>query len=102
MHADARSLLAWNLRRLRIIKGWSQQQLAEHSGLHRSYVGAVERGERNIGLDNLERLALALQTPLDALLDSRAQHRQLRDAQTPYQTGRSESACRVFLAICRS
>ncbi len=50
-------------RRIRLIRqqrGWSQEVLAELADLNRSYVGAVERGEHNIGVDTVERLAVAL------------------------------------------
>ena len=63
-----RRILARNLRRLRRQRGWSQEQLAARAGLHRTYVGAVERGERNIGLDNIGRLAWALDVSPAALL----------------------------------
>jgi transcriptional regulator with XRE-family HTH domain len=57
---DRRKAFGRRLRELRISKGYSQEWLAELAGLHRTYVGDVERGERNISLDNIWRLANAL------------------------------------------
>ena len=56
------------VRRLRRAKGLSQEELAFRSGLNRTYVGAVERGERNIALLNIRRLAEALGCPPGDLL----------------------------------
>lgn len=44
---------------MRIAKGWSQEELAKRAKLHRTYIGSVERHERNISLINIERIAKA-------------------------------------------
>ena len=67
---QARRTFAGNLRARRTAAGWSQEELADRSGLHRTYIGSVERGERNISVDNMERLALALGAPLEELVRS--------------------------------
>lgn len=56
----AREVLAVNLVALRRDRGWSQEELAFEAGLHRTFVAHVERQVRNIALDNIEKLALAL------------------------------------------
>jgi transcriptional regulator with XRE-family HTH domain len=58
--SDARDVLARNLRLIRGRMGISQEALADMAGLHRTYVGSVERGQRNISIDNIEKLADAL------------------------------------------
>ena len=65
---NARAVFAENLRRMRQAKRLSQEALAELSGLHRTYVGWVERAERNVSIDNLERLANALDSTIRDLL----------------------------------
>ena len=56
------------MRELRLAKGWTQEELAEHTGLHPTYIGGVERGERNLGLDNILKIARALGQRPSALL----------------------------------
>jgi len=84
MEQNTRRILSHNVRYFRCLNGWSQEQLAEQCGLHRTYVGAIERGERNLGLDNLERLADALRVPASLLLVSRRQD-SVREPTARYQ-----------------
>ena len=63
-----RVLFAKNVRHHRNLLGWSQEALAEASGLHRTYVGSVERCERNISIDNIQRIAESLGVFPDVLL----------------------------------
>ena len=66
--SSARRIFAENLRKARLAKGLSQEGLAELSGLHRTYVGSVERAERNVSIDNMERLSTAVSVSLPELL----------------------------------
>jgi transcriptional regulator with XRE-family HTH domain len=56
------------VRRLRRGAGYSQESFADKCGVHRTYMGSVERGETNISLDNLERIAKALNMTAGQLL----------------------------------
>jgi transcriptional regulator with XRE-family HTH domain len=67
---SARLNFSKNLKKLRLEKGLSQEDLADECGLHRTYVSSVERGERNITVDNMEKLAIALGVDLKELIGS--------------------------------
>ncbi len=59
------------IRRLRKDAGYSQESFADRCGVHRTYMGSVERGETNISLDNIERIARALRlTPAQLLAEA--------------------------------
>ncbi len=57
---DVKPLFGERVRQLRKARGWSQEEFAHRAGLDRSYVGGVERGERNISLENICLLAAGL------------------------------------------
>ena len=57
--ADIRTTVGDKVRRLRDRRGWSQEQLGFEAGLHRNYIGGIERGERNVGVVNLAKIAFA-------------------------------------------
>jgi len=58
--SDVKLAFGQRVRQLRIEKGYSQEAFALKCRLHRTYIGAVERGERNISLMNIYRIAIAL------------------------------------------
>jgi len=49
--------------------GLSQEELASRAGVHRTYIGMIERAEKNITLENIEKIATALKIPLDKLMN---------------------------------
>jgi transcriptional regulator with XRE-family HTH domain len=65
----ARLVFARNLRQVRRLKDLSQEALALNADLSRTYVSGVERGDRNISIDNMDSLALAIGVPLRELVD---------------------------------
>jgi transcriptional regulator with XRE-family HTH domain len=65
---SARRIFADNLRKARLARELSQEDLAELASLHRTYVGSVERAERNVSIDNMERLAVSVGVSLPSLL----------------------------------
>ena len=66
---QAREIIANNIRKLRQMQKLSQEDFAEKAELHRTYIGSIERGERNVSVDNLERIAKALGVDIRKLFD---------------------------------
>ena len=57
-----------SVKKLRLEKGWTQEQLAHRADLHRTYIGSIEKSERNVSLLNVERIAKALGVDIKVLL----------------------------------
>ena len=70
MKADLKQF-GQRVRELRLGAGMSQEELADRAGLHRTYIGGIERGERNIGLLNVFRLATTFGIPVADLFPSK-------------------------------
>ncbi len=66
--SDINTEVGLNIRKIREKMELSQENLAAIAGLHRTYIGQIERGEKNIGLKNLERIAKALKVTIKDLL----------------------------------
>ena len=56
------------VRKLRTAQGLSQEAFAQQTGLHRTYIGGIERGERNVSLENIEKIAIGLNLTVSELL----------------------------------
>ena len=59
-NTDPKAILAENIRRIRVATGLSQEGLADRAGLHRTYISSLERGQRNVSVQNIFVLADAL------------------------------------------
>jgi transcriptional regulator with XRE-family HTH domain len=64
---DAKEILAWNLRKMRVAKGLTQEALADEAGLERAYLGRIENGKENITLSQIDKLSTTLGTSVSEL-----------------------------------
>ena len=67
--ADINKQVGARIRKFRLAKGLSQEELAFEADLHRAYIGQIERGEKNIGVQNLQKIATALKVKISKLID---------------------------------
>ncbi|MDG4668653.1 helix-turn-helix transcriptional regulator [Mycobacterium sp. 236(2023)] len=70
MEGELQRIVGRNLRQIRLDRGYSQEAFADYMGVHRTYMGAVERGERNLTLQTLERIADFLEIDPRELLNA--------------------------------
>lgn len=75
--ADLARQVGERIRAIRKVRRWTQEELASRAGLHYTYVGAVERGEKNLTRKSLQRLAGTLGIPMPDLLKEAAHVRAL-------------------------
>jgi len=68
MADDIKLKLGRKIRETRVKEGYSQEELASRCGLHRTYISDIERGERNVSVENIEKIAKALKTEPNELL----------------------------------
>lgn len=68
MAEDIKLKLGRKIRETRVKEGYSQEELASRCGLHRTYISDIERGERNVSVENIEKIARALKTEPNELL----------------------------------
>jgi len=70
MNEILRNIVGNNIKKYRKKMDISQEGLAERAGLHRTYIGGIERGERNITLDSLQTIATALNiAPVELIVE---------------------------------
>lgn len=74
METNYLKLFGMHIRQIRQNQGLSQESLAERANMHRTYIGMIERGERNPALLNLIRLSDALNVPLPTLVNFKENH----------------------------
>jgi transcriptional regulator with XRE-family HTH domain len=68
-HITIQKRFGERVRKLRKEQGYSQEEFAFACGLHRTYIGSIERGEKNITIGNIEKIAKALKIKTEKLFD---------------------------------
>lgn len=91
------------IRELRKAKGWTQEQLAEAASLHYSYIGGVERGDRNISLETLEKIIAAFDVPAAELFcfEDESEHRKALDEHMTLISSKSAEEIAALTRVTR-
>ncbi|SRR5260370_39910418 len=90
MTADLQERFGLRIRQMRTRRGFSQEEFADICEIHRTFMGSIERGERNVTLNTLHRLAKGLQLPMSRLLSGLDGGSRDRDAKAIATTKRSQ------------
>lgn len=97
------------VRLLRKRRGWSQEELASRASLHPTYIGSIERGERNVSLINLAKLATAFEISLAVLLSLPQDSNQAQNEEAPAErkirelvAGSDQLAIAFFQTFCQN
>jgi transcriptional regulator with XRE-family HTH domain len=107
---DIQTRLGRRVRALRKARGWSQEELGERASLHPTYVGGIERGERNVSLINLAKLSEAFQIGMAEFLSfpseqpAQAEGAEQQEAEKSLReliTGDDQLAVAFFSTFCR-
>jgi transcriptional regulator with XRE-family HTH domain len=91
VHQDLLKALGQRIRELRLKKGYSQESFADRCGVHRTFMGTVERGEPNLSFSNLAKVADALDMTLSEVLSGIEKRVARLESQAPHQS-RAERA----------
>ncbi len=78
-YGEITKLMGKRVREIRESRGWSQDVLAELSGLNRSYIGSLERAEHNVGIRNIASIANAFEVPIERLFERKCVIEELPD-----------------------
>ena len=76
---ETAKFIGQQIRKYRAQLGWSQERLAEIAGCHPTYIGQIERGEKNVSLENITKISLALNVPLSKLVEGIEESEEERD-----------------------
>lgn len=99
--ADIRTQLGSRIKDLRKRQGWSQDDLAARASLHPTYIGGIERGQRNVSLLNLARIAEALRLSMTELFDFPVQDAHGDAGIKPLISGDDPLGVMFFFTCCK-
>lgn len=89
-------LFGERVKEIRKAQGLSQEDLAERANLHNTYIGGVERGERNLSLKSIEKIALALKTSVNVFFENKSKLAVSEDLESEPYLSNEKNPSRVY------